>query len=190
MSKIAEALAKAKERTGTTTAPFLVPGGVGASNPDAPEAKAKAKALRKARNTQLFWIILLSVSAVLTALVIWNRLKTAALLPSEPPVVASDPAPAESPPIVAAPGPVTPTSGPVSTVPVTNTAAAPRADLYNTVNALVITAVLPGESPRLMHQGRIVAVGEPVEGELVFRGVQDGKLVFQDRRGAVYLRRY
>ena len=66
----------------------------------------------------------------------------------------------------------------------------PRADTYRTVNELVITAVLPGEKPRLMYQGRIVNAGEPVGEELVFAGVQDGQVVFNDRRGAIYVRRY
>ncbi|MBC8012367.1 MAG: hypothetical protein H7067_19980, partial [Burkholderiales bacterium] len=66
----------------------------------------------------------------------------------------------------------------------------PNAELYRTVNTLVISAVLPGDQPRLMHKGRIVQVGDTLEGELIFAGIQDGQLVFNDRRGAIYVRRY
>ena len=194
MSKIAEALVKAKERTGTTIAPFFAAGSTGAPPPP-PVDQAKEKALRKARNTQRFWVALLSVAAVLTLLVIWNRLNSEA--PHGAPVAAA-PSPAPSPaakPEPAAhaqPAPATPPKPETTPLVLSPSAssAAPRLEIYNVVNALVITAVLPGERPRLMYKGRIVAVGEPVEGELVFAGVQDERLVFNDRRGAIYTRRY
>ena len=191
MSKIAEALVKAKERTGTTIAPFFTTGSAG--TPALPPVdEAKAKALRKARNTQRFWVALLSVAAILTFLVIWNRLHSDAppgpSVANPPPPAAAKPesAPATQVPTAATPKVETPGRDPSAAA----SSAVPRIETYNAVNALVITAVLPGERPRLMYKGRIVAVGEPVEGELDFAGVQDDRLVFTDRRGAVYTRRY
>ncbi len=188
MSKIAEALAKAKERTGTTTAPFLT----GQTSLIAAQEKAKQEALRKARNHQRLWVVLLSIAAILTAVMLWNRLGSANAEPAVP-VVAAAPQPAPAP----APAPPPEPAGPPALVlPARNGAAPavpvvePRADTYRTVNELAITAVLPGEKPRLMYQGRIVNAGESVGDELVFAGVQDGQVVFNDRRGAVYVRRY
>lgn len=198
MSKIAEALAKAKERTGTTTAPFLVgPPGGGGLLPPVPSNKEAL--LRKARRTQRFWLILTSVVAVITTFLIWQRLtpdkaRATAVVPSAPPVSAPAPepaAPAHAP--LALPPPKTDPAA-TTTAPAAAPAPArvvpPNAELYRTVNALVISAVLPGDQPRLMHKGRIVQIGDNVEGELVFAGIQDGQLVFNDRRGAIYIRRY
>ncbi len=188
MSKIAEALAKAKERTGTTTAPFLT----GQTAQIAAQQKAKQEALRKARNHQRLWLILLSVAAVLTAVMLWTQLGS----PQEelPPLAAAATRPPEPAP---APEPTTATEAPaVLALPPraggtpAEAGPEPRADTYRMVNELVITAVLPGEKPRLMYQGRIINAGETVADELIFAGVQDGQVVFNDRRGAIYLRRY
>jgi hypothetical protein len=186
MSKIAEALAKAKERTGTTTAPFLI----GQTGLIAAQEKAKQEALRKARNHQRLWVALLSVAAVLTTVMLWTQFGASNAKQNAPMVAAAQqPAPAPAPP----PEPAGP---PALVLPARNgagpaaPAVEPRADTYRTVNELVITAVLPGEKPRLMYQGRIVNAGEPVGEELVFAGVQDGQVVFNDRRGAIYVRRY
>jgi hypothetical protein len=200
MSKIAEALAKAKERTGTTTAPFLT-GRSGPPGLPPPTPGNKDALLRKARRTQLFWLVLTSVAAVITGFVLWQRLapeKRPATAPAgaQP---ASSPSTAHAPTSTApVPTPSAPAAAHVATTapagaqpaPAPARAIPPNAELYNTINTLVISAVLPGAQPRLMHKGRIVQVGEPIEGELVFAGLQDGQLMFTDRRGAVYLRRY
>ena len=197
MSKIAEALAKAKERTGTTTAPFLTgahpPGG------GVPLDPAKADKLSRARMRQRFWIILLSIATVLTALLIWKQLKevraepdssVAPPPPANPPSTGGDAPSRPTPPLPdpATPAPPLPPAEPAA--PAVNPAAAPRAELHTLVNNLAITAVLPGEKPRLMYKGRIVNVGETVENDLVFAGIREGRLVFIDSRGAPYSRRY
>jgi pyruvate/2-oxoglutarate dehydrogenase complex dihydrolipoamide acyltransferase (E2) component len=164
MSKIAEALAKAKERTGTTTAPFVT--GHQAANP------APARAFQD--NNRL-WLAILSLVFLGIAGVIWMQLKPVAL-PEE--VVA--PAPTE----------ITATAPVVPAPPAAPPAPTPRADLVTVVNGLVISAVLPGERPRLMMDGRIIQPDESVDPELVFAGVQDGHVLFRDARGAVYSRKY
>lgn len=186
MSKISEALAKAKERTGKTLAPFS-PG-------DRPHSPAREAALRQARRARRFWAVLLPLAVALTATLLWQRLGTQDDEPA--PAASSDPqAPAAGPASPAGHAPVAPSPGagtrpaPATTVPA-GPAPAPRAELHRQVAALVITAVQPGEPPRLLYQGRVVPVGETVEGELVFAGLQDGQIVFRDRRGAAYLRRY
>lgn len=201
MSKIAEALAKAKERTGHTTAPFMSGAPVAS-----PEAVAKKEAaFRRARRIQRFWLVLSSVALVLTALIIWTRLDEMKIVrvgeAEDGAAGISDVRGAAS---VA--NPVGPSrvelvnEAPVAVVlPPGNGEAtganalagpAPKAELQAAVNALVFTAVMPGERPRLMYKGRIVGAGERVEGELVFAGIHDGRLVFNDANGAIYLRRY
>lgn len=186
MSKIAEALAKAKERTGTSTAPFIaghppsVPGG-GPSDP------ATARILKKARDRQRVWIALLTVAVALTAFVLWDQLRGVRDL------LAKDEAQPELP-VDANPYSTDPFASPVDAAdapasPPANLAA-PRPELYDTVNLLVITAVLPGERPRLMYEGRIIAVGDTVSGELTFAGIHEGRVIFRDQRGALYARRY
>jgi hypothetical protein len=66
----------------------------------------------------------------------------------------------------------------------------PRADLQAQINGWSFAAVMPGERPRLMFQGRVVGVGQRVEGDIVFAGIQGEWLVFNDNRGAIYQRRY
>jgi hypothetical protein len=79
-----------------------------------------------------------------------------------------------------------------SEVPVAGDGAGPvpRLELQTMVNGFVFSAVMPGERPRLMFHGRIVGVGERVSGEIVFAGIHEGRLVFNDAQGAIYLRRY
>lgn len=182
MSKIAAALAKAKERTGTTTAPFI-------TDQVAQRAaleKAKQESLRKANKRQHRWIVLLSIAAMLTAGLFWEKLKQPAVTP---PQVIPEPAPVKEPepePVQPPPLNLPPRDGAAATMATPE----PSSDLYLSVNELVISAVLPGEKPRIMHQGRIINVGEKISGELVFAGVQDGQIVFNDQRGAIYLLRY
>ena len=168
MSHIAEALAKARQRSGTPGAPAL--SGRLAGDP----ARLLARAKRRQRN----WMILLSSAAALTAFLIWQRLTP------------SSPAPQVTPPAASAP------QSPNSASPVAqNSPSAPAAppagaDPAQTVRALAITAVLPGERPRLMYAGRIVAIGESVAPGLVFSGVRERNLLFTDTRGVVHERAY
>lgn len=169
-----------------------------------PEAVAKKEAaLRRARWIQRFWLVLSSVALVLTAIIIWTRLDEMKV------VGAAKSADAEAASSGTASAPATPSrppsrvevvEAPVAVVlPVENDGAAgkgangiaaPRAELQAAVNALVFTAVMPGERPRVMYKGHIVGVGQRLEGELVFAGIHDGRLVFNDANGAIYLLRY
>lgn len=176
MSNIAEALAKAKERTGTTSAPFLLP------NVARPVAPIKNDAvLRKARIHHGFWVALLSLALVGTAFVIREKLNSVEAYGPGDTAAQTAGVPQENH------GTGSPTA--VST-PVARDLPATREDLYRTVNELVFTAVLPGEKPRLLYQGRIINIGEAVEGQLVFAGTHDGLIEFTDRRGARYTLRY
>lgn len=197
MSKIAEALAKAKERTGHTAAPFMT----GSTALPAEVLAKKQAALRRARRLQRFWLVLSSVALVLTGFILWTEFSdedfaggrgapAAGVQVSEP----AQHSPVQSSRIelvTEAPVPVVlPTE--TSEVPESGEGAgpAPRLELQTMVNGFVFTAVMPGERPRLMFNGRIVGVGERVAGELVFAGIHDGRLVFNDAQGAIYLRRY
>ncbi len=120
-----------------------------------------------------------TIAGLGTAFLLWDRLRPEDPAPSPPPRTAARPTPSPAP--VATPA----TADAPPAAP-----AAPRVEIQNAVNALVITAVLPGERPRLMYRGRIVAIGEPVAENLVFAGVRDGLLLFTDARGASYSRRY
>lgn len=214
MSEIAEALAKAKQRTGHTSAEFLM----GASAEARALAEKKAALLRRARMRQRFWLVLSSVALVLTALLIGYRIFEI----READAAAAASAPAAAPAAVPAPAQVASPAGQartqdVSPAPVLNqveridqapvavvlppAAAAepgvepvrvvpPRADLQAQINGWSFAAVMPGERPRLMYQGRVVGVGHRVEGEIVFAGIQGEWLVFNDSRGAIYQRRY
>lgn len=205
MSKIAEALAKAKERTGTTTAPFLIgarppgpPGSPGSPGPGGPGEPPKPDKLRRARNKQRIWLTLLTIAAIITGLLLWKRLAEmrASSAPSRTPA-APAPEPSAAP---AAPGssdrPVSASSAvpanpdAQAAPPAANPAVQPRADTYDLVNNLSITAVLPGERPRLSYKGRIINAGEVIDHDLVFAGIREGRLVFLDARGATYTRRY
>ncbi len=199
MSKIAEALAKAKERTGHTTAPFLL--GTPAVSVDV--LAKKEAALRRARRMQRFWVALSSLALALTAFIIWTRLQDMkAARMSDTATEGAEAVASEAAPVSGAPSRVELVSeAPLPVVLPTaseeaglargeETPAAPRLEVQAEVNALVFTAVLPGERPRLMYKGRIVGVGERVEGELIFAGVHEGRLVFNDAAGAIYLRRY
>jgi hypothetical protein len=195
MSKIAEALAKAKERTGHTTAPFMS----GAPVTPVAVSEKKAAALRKARRLQRFWLVLSSVALVLTAFILWERFGD--IEPPEAVKNTTTPSGEVSSPVserpsrlelvTEAPVPVVlPTENAGEAGSVAGTAPEARGELQAVVNAWVFTAVMPGERPRLMYKGRIVGVGERVEGELVFAGIHDGRLVFNDAQGAIYQRRY
>jgi hypothetical protein len=197
MSKIAEALAKAKERTGHTAAPFMT----GATALPAEILARKEAALRRARRLQRFWLLLSSVALVLTGFILWTQFSQEDYAGGRDVPAAgaqvSEPAPnslvqsSRIELVTEAPVPVVlPTE--TSEVPESGEGAgpAPRLELQTMVNDFVFTAVMPGERPRLMFNGRIVGVGERVAGELVFAGIHHGRLVFNDAQGAIYLRRY
>jgi hypothetical protein len=175
---------------------------MGGSPVAAPELAAKKEAaLLRARCIQRFWLVLSSVALVLTAIIIWTRLDDMKKEGAPQPAGGVQAAPAAGEPVRT---PVAPSRVElVSEVPVAvvlppddpaaqglSASAEPRAEVQAEVNALVFTAVMPGDRPRLMYKGRIVWAGDRVEGELVFAGIHDGRLVFNDARGAIYLRRY
>lgn len=196
MSEIANALAKAKERTGQTSAPFLVPGAT-PSGIDPTRAAAAAAAIKKAKRQQAFWVILITIALPATGYIIWTRLRPEK---TETVAVNAHPEPALSPiqptvevPVyptdstVQTPSPGTPTQ-PVVTTP--KPSVAPRADFMTRVANYAITAVMPGEPPRVVVSGKVVRVGQTVDADLTFAGISEGQLVFTDTRGAVYTRRY
>lgn len=169
MSQIAHALAKAKERTGLTTAPFAAPGQTG--KPVAPV---------KVKNTQRIWVALLSIVIVVGGLSIWYSGR----LSLEPEPAVTTPRPATSSTAKPAVGNSTASPGPVVIE------AQARPEIQDTINALVISAVMPGQQPRIILQGRVVNVGQPVDGTIIFSGIKADRLVFTDEEGATYLRRY
>lgn len=184
MSQIAHALAKAKERTGQTTVPFL---GAGSSQPtlDAARAAASAAALRRAKTRQRFWLILALVALPLTGFIFWTQIGSPNVsLPSS-----GAPAPTAQETASVAPTPaasVSSSPGPSST----RKDPALRLELIQAVKALPISAVMPGDPARIMLAGKIVRAGETVGEGLVFSGLADGQLRFTDTQGAVYTRYY
>ena len=189
MSQIAQALAKAKERTGQTTAPFVTAGG---SLPPFQHARAAdtAKAIRRAKSSQRLWLTVGLVALPLIGFVIWFQVRSVVGADTALPVAAAvggvSAAPSDS---------VSKTSGAVAVAPApvsipASTIATPRPELQQMVNSLAISAVMPGEPPRIMLAGRVVRAGEVIEGGLVFSGVASGELRFNDARGATYMRRY
>ncbi len=169
MSQIAHALAKAKERTGLTTAPFATPGQTG--KPAAPV---------KVKNTQRIWVALLSIVIVVGGLSIWYSGR----LSMEPEPDVTNPGPVTSTAAKPAIGNSTTSAGAVVIEPQA------RPEIQDTINALVISAVMPGQQPRIILQGRVVNVGQPVDGTIIFSGIKADRLIFTDEEGATYLRRY
>jgi hypothetical protein len=211
MSEIADALAKAKERTGHPSAEFLTGGEIGAR---LPSVERKAALLKQARLRQRFWLVLSSVALVLTALLIGYRvveireelaaeeMATVAVpvvapaavqsgpqvwtLESPPPAVVNQVERMDHAPVAVVLPPVAENTDGVHAAHVVP----PRADFQAQINGWSFAAVMPGERPRLMFQGRVVGVGQRVEGDIVFAGIQGEWLVFNDNRGAIYQRRY
>ncbi len=172
MSQIAQALAKAKERT---TAPFAVPGAHGQA--------AKPAAAPKVKNTQRTWVILLSIVIVFGGLSMWysGRYK---LEPEAVDAGTNPGAATASSQTGAGAGAGATASNPANLEPVV------RPEVQDAINALVISAVMPGQQPRIMLQGRVVAVGQPIDENVVFSGIKADRLLFTDTEGAVYTRRY
>jgi|GEM_PF-6845027 hypothetical protein len=193
MSQIAQALAKAKERTGRTTVPFMVPN-ASTEAYEAERAAAAAAALRRSRMRQRVWIAIIAVAFPLTAFVVWMRLSDELPpLPDSLPfshtetsgafgIAAGGGGNAASAPVVSA---AEPARGVASTP-----AAVQRPELIQLVADLAISAVTPGDPPRIMLAGRIVRAGQAIDGGLVFTGIADGMLQFTDANGVVYTRRY
>jgi hypothetical protein len=181
MSQIAQALAKAKERTGQTAAPFLAPGAPAPVSP-AERATVSATALRQAKNRQRFWMILGLVTLPLTGFIVWSQLRES--------MKPDDSAPSG---IVATSGPSSqPSVAPVrqSDAPPPVKVVAPRPELAQAVANLAISAVTPGDPAKMVLGGRVVRAGQTLDGGLTFVGIVDGQLQFTDATGAVYLRRY
>lgn len=181
MSEIAQALAKAKERTGQTAAPFL---GAGPSAPPfaADRSAASTTALRQARNRQRFWLIVGLVALPLTGFIVWTQLRgLAAPPPASAPHKTNGELAAGSPP---------PTSPAGSAASLPARAPTPRPELTQAVANLAISAVTPGDPARIVVAGRVIRAGQNVDGGLTFAGIVDGHLHFTDAAGALYTRRY
>lgn len=197
MSEIANALAKAKERTGQTSAPFMMPGAAPAAI-DPARAAAAAAAIRKARRTQRFWFILIAITLPATVYLVWSRLRPNSdakiTLSEEASAVGSGTTSPE--PVgdsVTGHGQNPGSVGTSSQAPVTTPAAplpTPRADLMARVSDLSVAAVTPGNPPRIVIAGRIIRQGQALDADLTFSDVTNGQIIFTDGRGAVYVRRY
>lgn len=206
MSQIAQALAKAKERTGHTTAPFMVPG-IPAPAREAERAAATAAALRRARMRQRIWIAIVAVALPLTAFVVWTRVRDEApRSPGQPATSAAVETIASSSGSAsgasagvggAAPASAVRTGEPARGAPLPSAkansakpAAGQRPELIQLVTGLAISAVMPGDPARIMLAGRVVRAGEAIDGGLTFAGIADGQLRFTDAEGVVYTRHY
>lgn len=200
MSQIAQALAKAKERTGHTTAPFMVPGSVAVPPLDTERAAASAAAIKRAQLRQRFWIGLVVVALPLTVFICWIQIRNgSAASAAETATASSSSAVAASPEAAGSgslagkgTGKVIASSGgarPGADASRGGTAAQ-NPETLQLVGKLSISAVMPGDPPRIMLAGRVVLAGQPIEGGLVFAGIADGFLRFTDANGVVYTRHY
>ena len=183
MSQIAQALAKAKERTGQTAAPFLAPGSPAPILP-VDRAAVSATALKQAKNRQRFWLLLAMVTLPLTGFVVWFQLRETVKVDIAMPSV-SLPAGQQTPALVQ-----TEPAKQADLPPRPKPTAAPRAETTQAVANLAITMVTPGDPAKMMLDGRIIRAGETLESGLTFVGIVDGQLQFSDAAGALYSRRY
>lgn len=188
MSQIAQALAKAKERTGHTTAPFMTPGST-PGHPVASNGAATAAAKPKTRNPQIFWLIVGCVSLPLTGFVLWSQLgnEAPASAPALPPSASAE---GSTTPAKNAPAPSSAKPAPRPSVATSGATPTQRPEIAALVASLPISAVMPGDPPRIMLSGRVVRVGQIVDGELTFAGIADSQLRFTDAKGVVYTRYY
>ncbi len=180
MSQIAQALAKAKERTGQTNAPFLS-SGASASPVGQGRSITSQSALRQARNRQRLWLIVGLVALPLTGFVVWTQVRGLAA-PS-----------AASSSSLAAPAGTHPQSEASSNSSETTSppkVAAPRPELVQAVANLAISAVTPGDPAKIVLGCRVIRAGQTIDGGLTFAGIADGQLHFTDAAGALYTRRY
>ena len=187
MSQIAQALAKAKERTGHTSVPF--PSSGGSLPPFQADRVATAAAIRKAKARQGFWLILALVALPLTGFVVWTQVRALSAGSPAPTATVAQSTTAAKPTEAAT---TAPTDQDTAAAKNTTAVAAPvfRAESAQAVQALPISAVMPGDPARIMLAGRVVRAGEAVEGGFVFAGIAEGELRFTDARGTVYTRRY
>jgi hypothetical protein len=166
MSEIAAALAKAKAQA--------VQDGLG----EAARAQRDAAQRRLEHKRRWFWGVLGGV--VLLAGLGLSLLQLSAGTKPEERIEAAAAKPAAVAQIVAEP--VAQEAGNAS-------GPTPRAGIQAVVDQLSFTAVIPGASPRLMYEGRVVNVGEGLAGELIFQGMEGEVLIFKDRFGAEYRRK-
>lgn len=191
MSDIAQALAKAKARTGHTVTPFTAAGTL--SPPRAtPHGTSSAAALRRAKTRQRFWMILGVIALPLTGFVLWSQLGAPAVATPAPLHVADQTdtvaaAPFSSPPAAIMAKPPRAAARPTAATEINEEA---RRRVARLVADLPISAVMPGEPPRIMLSGRVVRAGEAADKDLVFLGVSEGLLQFADASGTIYSRRY
>lgn len=174
MSQIANALAKAKERPGTQ-APFM---SGATTRPD-----ATAVAARKRFSANIIWAVVLAGSIGTAGAVFWMSRKTEA---SAATVAA-----------VSVPDVIAPVAGTNAGVIAAGTPTTPAAALArmtrneSAVRQLSISAVLPGEQPRIMANGRVYYVGDIIlPPEISFAGTDNGQLVFTDLAGNRFIRRF
>ncbi len=174
MSQIATALAKAKERPGTQ-APFMT------GAPARPSAAAVAAKKRFSAN--IVWGIVLACSIGTAGTVFWMSRNTKEVAVASAPSQVSDviaPVSAPSPGVIAAGTPTTPAA-----------ALARMTRNESAVRQLSISAVLPGEQPRIMANGRVYHVGDIIlPPEISFAGTDNGQLVFTDLAGNRFTRRF
>ena len=189
MSKIAQALTKATERTGHTTAPFLT----GLPPIEPPGRASKEAELRKAKRRWGFWRVVAYVAFPLMVFVLWMQFsdlwrqgaapvgKSKTELEAEVAAKSAESALAQGTAASAVP-----------VVPGAEEKAGPKTpeQVQAQVQALVFTALMPGPRPRIVHLGRVIGVGDKVEDDLVFAGMEEGMLIFKDGAGTVYRRRH
>ncbi len=187
MSKIAQALTKATERTGHTTAPFLT----GLPPAEPPGRASKEAELRKAKRRWGFWRVVAYVAFPLTVVVLWMQFGDALRQAVFPAGKSGKDLEAEVAAKSAEPAPVAATSA-AAVVSGEEEKGGPKSpeQVQAQVQALVFTALMPGPRPRVVHLGRVIGVGDKVEDDLVFAGMEEGMLVFKDGAGTVYRRRY
>lgn len=182
MSQIAEALAKAKERTGKGV--LVAPDGSAAMSPSMVE--------RDARRRQRLWMLVLATALPLTGFVLWVKLRVDSTPSASPPAAGSAAVAPAAGPKPQADGTERPASSGSRSPGASQAAPAltPDPQTVQLVAGLAISAVLPGDPARIMLGGRVVRAGDAIEGGLVFSGVADGQLRFTDANGMVYTRRY
>lgn len=179
MSKIAQALAKATERTGHTTAPFLT----GMPPRELPGRETKEAELRKARIRWRFWRFLAFTSFPITALILWLQFGGTRNHKPDMPTTAA----AEEFKSTSAMGAQNTNRVAIQTDLKPD---ATREELQARVRAFVFTALMPGARPRVVYKGRVIEMGDHIDDDLIFGGLQNDQLIFKDAAGEIYLRRY
>ncbi|MFH1497861.1 MAG: hypothetical protein ABII82_08550 [Verrucomicrobiota bacterium] len=177
MSQIATALAKAKERP-VTQAPFMVGAVPGRPIPGA--------VIPKRFSTNIIWGIVLALSIGTAGTVYWLSKQV------EEPADIIAAAHAEAGQVGISPGPTGSVTAPVAGQPTTPAAALARMTRNESaVRQLSISAVLPGEQPRVMANGKIYHVGDVIlPPDISFAGTENGQLIFTDLAGNRFVRRF